>query len=283
MSRYLPITDFRARRKVLVRRDFAIAEKPQPRPADFIDEKVWRSIVTLPDDVAIRTSNHHGKTLAQLDALNSAWIFSMRMPPYREKMSPVMLDAHDEMQAAIYNCLTGYYRFSAGGMRNVMELVAIGCWAEVCGKKKEFRDWQKGKLQLGLGTACDGLIAGAASLESHLKATVNDTLFSHKDPAAKGIMAQGGWVRRIFSALSEFVHSRPNYTDSHFRKSNGPIYVKSAFNHVAWIHFETIAIAYVLVLIARPKVRVSPAIRALFADSNRVRSRVTRAAFMHLS
>ena len=90
-----------------------------------------------------------------------------------------MLDANDEIQAALYNCLTGYYRFSVGGMRNVLELVAIGCWAEVCGRKKELRDWRKGKLQLGLGTACDGLIAGAAPLESHLKSTVNDTLFLH--------------------------------------------------------------------------------------------------------
>jgi hypothetical protein len=283
MPRYLPITDFRARRRVLVRSDFAIAEAPQPRPTDLIDKNAWHSIVTLPDDVAIRTSNHHGTTLAQLNELSTAWLFSIRMPPHREQMSPVMLDAHDEMQAAIYNCLTGYYRFSVGGMRNVLELVAIGCWAEVCGKKKEFLEWRKAKIPLGLGTACDGLMRGAASLESHLKATVNDSLFSHKNTAAKGLAAEGGYVRRIFSGLSEFAHSRPTFTDSDFRKSNGPIYVKSAFNHVAWIHFETIAIAYVLALIARPKMRVSPTIRALFADTSRVKSRVTRAAFIHLS
>lgn len=266
-----------------MRSDFGLAEKRQPPPSDPIQEKVWRSIVTLPDDVAIRTSNHHGEALAQLDELSSAWIFSTRLPPYRESMSPVMLDANDEIQAAVYNCLTGYYRFSVGGMRNVLELVAIGCWAEVCGKKKEFRDWRKGKLQLGLGTACDGLIAGAASLESHLKSTVNDTLFAHKNSAARGIAKEGGYVRRIFSGLSEFAHSRPNYNDSHFRESNGPIYVKSAFNHVAWIHFETIAIAYVLALIARPKMRILPAFRELLADTKRVRSRVVRAAFLHLT
>jgi hypothetical protein len=283
MSRNLPITDFRARRRVLVRSDFGIAEKRQPAPADLIDQNVWRSIVMLPDDVAIRTSNHHGSTLAQLDELNQAWLSSTRMPPYRERMSPVMVDPHDEMQASIYNCLTGYYRFSAGGMRNVLELVSIGCWAEVRGKKKEFTEWRKGKRELGLGMACDGLIAGVAPLESHLKATVNDTLFSQKGSAATGIAAQGGCVRRLFASLSDFAHSRPNYTDSKFRESNGPIYVKSAFNHVAWVHFETMAIAYVLVLIARPRMRVSPTIRALFADTKRVRSQVTRAAFMHLS
>ena len=178
-----------------------------------------------------------------------------------------MLDAHDEIQAALYNCLTGYHRFSVGGMRNVLELVAIGCWAEVCGRKKEFHDWRKGKLQLGLGRSCDGLIAGPASLESHLKSTVNDALFAHRNSAARGAAIHGGYVRRIFSGLSEFAHSRPNYNDFHFRESNGPIYVKSAFNHVAWLHFETIAIAYVLALIARPKMRILPA----FRDSSRTR------------
>ena len=168
-------------------------------------------------------------------------------------------------------------------MRSVLELIAIGCWAEVCGKKKEFRDWRKGKLQLSIGVACDGLIAGAVSLESHLKSTVNDTLFAQKNSAAKGIAMQGGYLRRIFSGLSEFAHSRPNYNDSNFRGSNGPIYVKSAFNHVAWIHFETIAIAYVLALIARPKMRILPAFQELFADTKRVRSRVAREAFLHLS
>jgi hypothetical protein len=283
MPRYLTNTDFRARRRVLIRSDFALAEGPEPLPEDLIDKTVWRGIVTLPDDVAIRTSNHHGTTLAQLNELSSAWIFSMRMPPHRERVSPVMLDAYDEMQASIYNCLTGFYRFSAGGMRNVLELVAIGCWAEVCGKKQEFRHWQKGKLELGLGRACDGLMAATASLEAHLKATVNDTLFAQKNASAKGLAAQGGCVRRIFSSISDFAHSRPQYTDSHFRKSNGPIYVKSAFNHVAWIHFETVALAYVLVLIGRPKMRISPTIRKLFADTNRVRSKATRAAFIHLS
>jgi hypothetical protein len=283
MSRRLPVTDFRARRRVLVRSDFGLADKRQPPPSDLIDEKVWRSLVTLPDDVAIRTSNHHGKTLAELNILNTAWVFSTRLPPHRERMSPVMLDAQDELQASIYNCLTGYYRFAVGGMRNFLELVSIGCWAEVRGKKKEFRAWQKGKVQLSLGTACDGLITGAAPVEAHLRATVNDTLFSQKNSQKGGFSKNGGWVRRTFSGLSEYAHSRPTFTDSHFRESNGPIYVKSAFNHVAGIHFETIAIAYVLALIARPKMRISPVFRELFADTKRVRSRVTRTAFLHLS
>ncbi len=283
MPKFLPKSDFRSRRRVLLKSDFAVANGPERLPSDKIETEVWQNIVTLPDDVAIRTSNHHGKTLKQLENLNTAWLFSMRMPPHRERMSPVMLDVHDEMKASLYNCLVGYYRFSAGGMRNVLELSAIGCWAQVCGKKQEFRGWRKGKIELSIGKACDGLISGASSLESHLKSTVSDTLFAQKDSQAKGIAAQGGYVRRIFSGISDYAHSRPKHTDGDLWESNGPIYVKSAFNHIAWIHFETFAIAYVLALLARPKMRISPVIRELFADSNRVKSKVTRAAFMHLS
>lgn len=101
MPRYLPPSDFRGRRKVLARSDFGIAPGPEPRPSYLIDNQVWQSLVILPE-VAIRTSSHQGTTLAQLDELSSAWVFSTRMPPYRERMSPVMLDAHDELQASIY-------------------------------------------------------------------------------------------------------------------------------------------------------------------------------------
>jgi hypothetical protein len=127
MPRFLSTSDFRARRRVLTRSDFGIAPNPEPRPSDLIDKKNWQSLVTLPDDVAVRTSSHQGTTLTQLNELSSAWLFSTRMPPHRERMSPVMLDAYDEIEASIYNCLTGYYRFSIAGLRNVLELAAIGC------------------------------------------------------------------------------------------------------------------------------------------------------------
>ncbi|HEY4354686.1 MAG TPA: hypothetical protein VGN16_02985 [Acidobacteriaceae bacterium] len=283
MPKSLPKSDFRSRRRILLKSDFAFAEGPEPAPSDKIDVGVWQSVVTLPDDVSVRTSNHQGKKLKQLEELNTAWLYAMRMPPYRERMSQVMLDVHDEMSASLYNCLVGYYRFSAGGMRNVLELSTIGCWAQVCGTKQEFRDWQKGKIELSLGKACDGLISGASSLEAHLKATVNDTLFAQKNSKTTGLTAQGGYVRRIFSGISNFAHSRPKHTNADTWESNGPIYVESAFNHIASIHFETIAIAYVLVLLARPKMRISPVMRKLFADTDRVKTRVTRAAFIHLS
>jgi hypothetical protein len=66
------------------------------------------------------------------------------------------------------------------------------------------------------------------------------------------------------------------------RNSNGPIYVSSAFRHVAWMQFETLGLCFVLLLIARPKQHLPEAVIELFRDAKRLKSRVTRAGFEFL-
>jgi hypothetical protein len=272
MSKLMPLSDFRARRRVLMRRDFGYAPRPAPPRSDLIDKATWNSIVTLPDDVAVRTSNYQGTTLKLLDDLWGAWVECVGEK--QDCMFPVMLDANDDFQAATYNALTGFYRLSAAALRSALELTTIGAWAQVCGKRKEFRGWRSGKLPLSFGQCCDGLCGSTSALRDHLRTIVNDSLFDQKT-----LTDEGGFARRIFSGISNYTHSRPGHTDSDMRKSNGPIYVRSAFNHVAWMQFETLGLCLVLLLIARPKqVLPEPAVE-LFRDVKRVRSRVTRAAF----
>jgi hypothetical protein len=229
----------------------------------------------LPDDVAVRTSNYHGTTLKELHNLWGAWIKCYG--DVEDCMFMVMLDAADDFQAATYAALTGYYRLSISALRSALELVAIGTWAQISGKQRDFSDWRAGKITLSLGQACDGLIGGAGALEAQLRADLSDSLFDQR-----GSGGEGGFVRRIYSGISDFAHSRPGYADADFRKSNGPIYVRSAFNHVAWVHFETIGLCFLLVLLARPRMRLPPSVIDLFADVKRVKSRVTRAAFESL-
>src|SRR5271156_279283 len=76
MPKLLPDDDFRAKRVVLTREDFAYAPKLSSPPSDVICSATWESIVTLPDDVAVRTSNYHGTALRQLNDLWGAWIES---------------------------------------------------------------------------------------------------------------------------------------------------------------------------------------------------------------
>jgi len=275
MSKLMPLSDFRARRRVLTRRDFGYAPKPAPRPSDIIDEETWDSIVTLPDDVAVRTTNYHGTTVKQLHDLWGAWIECVGEK--HDCMFPVMLDAGDDFQSATYNALTGFYRLSAVALRSALELTTIGVWAQVCGKQKEFRSWRSGKSPLSFGQACDGLYGPTSALRDHLRTTVNDSLFDQKT-----LKDEGGFARRIFSGISNYTHSRPGHTDSDMRESNGPIYVKSAFNHVAWMQFETLGTCFVLLLIARPKQPLPESAIELFRDVKRLKSRVTRAAFEFL-
>jgi hypothetical protein len=69
--------------------------------------------------------------------------------------------------------------------------------------KKEVQKLRKGRIILSLGQTCDGLIGGASALQVHLKSTVNDTLFDQKTSTS-----EGGFVRRAFSGISEYSHSR---------------------------------------------------------------------------
>ena len=276
MPRFLPKNDFRARRRVLLKSDFALAEGPEQPPSDKIDKETWNHIVTLPDDVAVRTTNHHGTMIKQISDLITEW--DIQCDDSDPIMLPVMFDAHDELDAALYNAITGHYRVSNSATRGALELVTIGTWARLCNKKSDFEQWQEGKLELSLGMACDGLIGATSSLHDELrKIGITDTLFDQKTKTT-----DGGWVRRAFSGVSDWTHSRPGFTDSSIRKSNGPIYVKGAFNHTAWIQTEIIGLLFVLLLIAWPSTRFNQIAVDLFNDLSKVKSRVTRGAFLVL-
>jgi hypothetical protein len=275
MPKFLTASDFRARRRVLLKSDFALAEGRSPRPSDKIDKATWNHIVILPDDVAIRTTNHHGSAIKQISDLAHEWV--LRSDETDHIMLPVMMDAHDDFDAALYAAITGYYRLANSAMRSALELVTIGTWAKLCGKQREFKKWEKGEIELSLGIACDGLIGATPALRTKLETLVNDSLFDQKTNTT-----DGGWVRRAFRDISDFSHSRPGYTDYSMRKSNGPIYVPSAFNYSMRIQTETIGLLFVLLLIATPSARFNRVVVDLFADTSKVTSRVTRAAFQIL-
>lgn len=169
IPRILPASDFRSRRRRLTPRDFVFSSGREERPSDLIRRAQWNHIVILPDDVAIRTTNHHGTAISQLLTLSHVWI-DLAQP--RDPMTIMLIDAHDDFQASLYNAIAGFYRVAISASRKALELLAIGTWAQLCGKRKEFREYLRGNRTLSFGTACDGLSSGARSLEAHLQSTL---------------------------------------------------------------------------------------------------------------
>jgi len=109
MVKDLPLSDFRAVRRVLESSDFALVDDgPEAPPSDLISEKAWHSIMELPGDVAIRTTSHQGTRINTLALLTSAW--TEAFPPSPSIILHGMLDGFDAFQASLFNVVHGFYR-----------------------------------------------------------------------------------------------------------------------------------------------------------------------------
>jgi hypothetical protein len=256
----LDANDFSAFRQVLEPNDFALgSDQREPLPPDLIDEDTWRSMMSLPDDVSIRTSNEYGKTLKTLWFYLDQWnCLAGALQQGAGALTPcpiahVACDASDNLQASTFCSVTGYYRVAFSCLRNVIEQMTVALQLELSGGFARFRDWLDGQEELKLGWAADLLPKNASisALESHLRITVDDDLFSQKGQGKLG----GGLVRRLFGELSGFTHGTPGFTDSDMRNSTGPIFVKEAFERWLNIYSQVYAVGVLEAQIAKPKIR----------------------------
>jgi hypothetical protein len=260
LPRYLPDSDFRAIRKILEPQDFAYgSDTPDPPPADPVDKDTWNGIEILPDDVSIRTSNHHGRLLKSLHDLWGFWVAAV--DEEQDELYVSILDASDEFQAATFNSLHGYYRQSLGVLRNAFETITIGTYFKVSGNHSEFEQWRNGQIELPFGRACDQL--SIQPLNLYLRSTLGESLFDQRTE-----ISSGGWARRLYSELSRFAHSRPGFTDGDMWQSNGPIYAPDAFIQFSNKFFEVSVMCCILVKLGRPKFVLSkPAIQLFELDT----------------
>jgi hypothetical protein len=245
MSKPMSVDDFRAVRIVLEDEDFALVEGSEEPPTDLIDREVWNGIVTLPDDVAIRTSNHHGQLLRVLDQHCSIWVFAV--DSVQEPIGEAMLDAADEFRAATFNALHGYYRQACGCLRNALEAVTTAAACQASARADLLGKWKQGKL--GFGAACDVLQSTPAldSLRTKLAKHPGDSIFDQRTKTTRG-----GWARRLYSNLSGFEHSSPTCRNGDMWQSNGPVFAPKALCRVASIFLETSSLCFLLVKAVRP-------------------------------
>jgi hypothetical protein len=72
-----------------------------------MQEEAWDSVMVLPTDVALKTSSYTGSAAAQLEALNSDWVFSWPGPGQASFMDEVCLLAGEEFDALVFNASMG--------------------------------------------------------------------------------------------------------------------------------------------------------------------------------
>jgi hypothetical protein len=253
----LPSSDFRARRLMLDDDDFAVTSGRYAGPTNLIAASTWKTMVSLPDDVSIRTSDKYGPQLEQMWEYWGVWgrvvlaLQDLTKDPSESPTAIAACDAADEFQGATYCALVGYYRVAFSCLRNVLEQMTIGARLALVPDLKYFSDWRNASEKLGFGWAADTLPKNpdAAALEQHLKLATADSLFAQNPK---------GLARRLFGELSKYTHGAEGFTDADSRESNGPIFVPKAF--LAWCvaSLKTYAIVLHELKLAHPQLKNLP-------------------------
>jgi hypothetical protein len=149
MIQKLPLSDFRAVRHKLEPHEFAISEGQDIAPTNLIDEETWAGITHLPDDVAIRISDHNGHRLALLYRLSRDWITATGDFQKPDELFNCMLDAGDAFQCTNFLFLHGYYRAAMAELRVALELVMIGAYGNLKPDDPDYIVWKTRGSELG--------------------------------------------------------------------------------------------------------------------------------------
>lgn len=248
--------DFRSKRVKLPPEAFAISYGADGPPRDLIPKRTWKSMMSLPDDISLRTSDYYGSRLQELWNLWGNWISIVSALQQRVPASSsgpivhVALDATDYFQGAVHNALVGYYRLAFASLRAAIENLVVGLQFELADDRSQFEDWLSG-AEFGLGWAADHVVSHVIvrDLEQALKAAIGDDLFHQRRPT---VGDQGGLVRRWFRNLSRYAHGAPDHNDADIWQSNGPIFVPDAFDRWMQAFLVTYAVGVLVCYLARP-------------------------------
>jgi hypothetical protein len=243
MTKKLPLSDFRAVRHKLEPHEFELGEGQDIAPTHLIDEETWDGITHLPDDVAIRTSDHNGHRLALLHSLRGDWITATG-----DELFSCMLDAGDAFQCANFLLLHGYYRAAMAELRVALELVMIGVYGTLKPDDPDYIVWKTSGSELGF---------------TRFRKRMHGML---RGDQCKWLLADECFPDMTFRQLCNFTHSRPNASDGALWESNGPVYAHEATMLTFFTTVSVYAICYLLIRIARPSFALPPESRILFEE-----------------
>ena len=250
MVKELPLTDFRAVRRVLESSDFALADDgpdgPESPPSDLISEKAWHSIMDSPGDVAIHTTSHQGTRIATLDRLTSAW--TEAFPPSPSIISHGMLDGFDAFQASVFNLVHGFYKEAISALRNALETMVFAATCSLANDTTAWDGWLVGD-EIWFAKQCRRL--QALSPVDALDRKAQDTLAVSMLIGDDG-QGRNAWARNLYRRQCEFAHARGNASNAELWESNGPIYSAKGFRIAFRTFLETHALCLLLAKIGEP-------------------------------
>ena len=244
MTKPLPLSDFRAVRHVLAEHEYAIGGE-EVQPSDLIEHDVWDGIMHLPDDVAVRISNHHGRQLRFLYSLWCDWIEAVGDPSHPDNLFGAMLDAHDCFQCTVFDFLHGYYRSALSNLRSALELVIAGVYGNLRPNDPEFDRWMKGEVSWAF-----------PSCRRRLEKVVSKEI--------RWLVKQDSWPEQLYYDLCRYAHSRPDASDGMLWQSNGPVYNEAAINLTFELSLSAYATGYLLTKIGRPDFQLADSSRVIF-------------------
>ena len=226
-------------------------------------DAVKESILVLPSDVSNKTFDEHGEQISKIWDYWGKWICFINVinkPGKNYKNSPFLLvttNAIDYFQAAIFNAISGYYREGFSVLRNILEQITIGLSLEISKDINKFNDWIKGDSELGFGRAVGELIDKKSKWNKRIRNCEDNLFKSYKDNLFRKVNKKngdpGGYTRRIFKSLSQYVHGAPGYNNAYIWKSNGPIYVREKFQEFVNTFTKVYVFGVLEVILLEPK------------------------------
>ena len=159
MPKQMPLDDFRAVRTVLELDDYALSSgTPEPPPSDLIPKDTWLSLMVLPDEAAVRTSNRHGTLLNILNQLASTWSVCVGDSESPDPVGFAMIEVINEPDASLYNMLVGFYRQAIDSLRIILDSVCVGAYCQLTAQGNVLQNWLDGNDEVKFNIAAAGLL-----------------------------------------------------------------------------------------------------------------------------
>ena len=251
MVKKLGLNDFRAVRRVLEPDDFALSDgEPDGPPTDLIDEEAWDHIMTLPGDVAIRTSGFHGSRISLLNNVATGWIETLPAPGI---VASAMLEISDAFYSSTFSQLHGFYKEAISTLRSALETSALAALCVLAPDEEKWKRWEDGE-ELRFGNICDQMLALPCiqTREKRLQVECDSGILVGDD-----LTNRGAWARVLYRKLCRYSHARGDSTNAAMWDSNGPIYSGEGFKASYHTLLEVHALCLILAKLAEPTLALS--------------------------